>query len=197
MFNRFIEIVNGLAYQGHPITSPMKVNKLLRGLSKDWNHVKTSIRETQRIMPLSVDELIGTLQSYEVEQLNDEDPEGKKSIALISNAVFDETESENDMDDEEFAFMVEKFKKLSRKERKFSGRSQYKHNGQKRIMKEDDEQRNLCLMAHSESESNSDRDSESESDSEPDSESNEEIKGEKSNPKEKEKNRDHLKKATN
>lgn len=59
----------------------------------------------------------------------------------------------------------------------FDGRK-YKQNGQKRTkMKEDDEQRNLCLMAHSESESNSDRDSESESDSEPDSESDEEIKG--------------------
>jgi len=63
MFSRFTEIVNGLAYQGQPISGPMKVNKLLRGLSKDWNHVKTSIRETQRIMPLSVDELVGTLQS--------------------------------------------------------------------------------------------------------------------------------------
>lgn len=86
MFSRFTEIVNGLEYQGQPISALMKVNKLLRGLSKDWNHVKTSIRETQRIMPLSIDELVSTLQSYEVEQINeDEDPKGKKSIALKSN----------------------------------------------------------------------------------------------------------------
>jgi len=44
-------------------------------------------------MSLSVDELIGTLQSYEVEQIVDEDPEGKKSIALKSNVDSDDTDS--------------------------------------------------------------------------------------------------------
>jgi len=51
-------------------------------------------------MPLSIDELISTLQSYEMEQINDEDPEGKKSIALKTNIDFDDTDSKNDMDDE-------------------------------------------------------------------------------------------------
>jgi len=55
----------------------MKVNKILRGLSKEWNNIETSIRETQRISPLSVDELMGTLQSYEEERLNKEDTRGK------------------------------------------------------------------------------------------------------------------------
>jgi len=80
----------------------MKVNKMLCGLLKYWNYVKTSIRETQRIMPLSVDELIGMLQSYEVEQVNDEeDLKGKKPIALKSNIDSDDTDSDDDMDDEE------------------------------------------------------------------------------------------------
>jgi len=43
MFNRFTNIVNGLAYQGQPISDPMKVNKILQGLSKEWNNIKTSI----------------------------------------------------------------------------------------------------------------------------------------------------------
>jgi len=45
-------------------------------------------------MPLIVDELIGTLQSYEVEQLNDEDDsKGKKSIVLMSNIDSNDTDS--------------------------------------------------------------------------------------------------------
>lgn len=103
----------------------MKVNKLLRGLSKDCNHIKTSIRETQRIVPLSVDELVGTIQSYEVEQINEEeDHKGKKSIALKSNDDSDDTGSEDDLDDEKLALMIRKFKKLNRKERKYNWRKQ-------------------------------------------------------------------------
>lgn len=121
MFSHFTEIVNDLEYQGQPISGPMKVNKLLRGLSKDWNHVKTSIKETQRIMPLSVDELVGTLQSYELEQINEEeDPKGKKSIALRSNDDYDVTDSEYDMNDEELALMIKRFRKLNKKGRRFN-----------------------------------------------------------------------------
>ncbi|XP_071723927.1 uncharacterized protein [Rutidosis leptorrhynchoides] len=125
MFSRFTDIVNGLENQGQPISDPMKVNKLLRGLSKDWNHIKTLIRETQRIMPLSIDELIGTLQSYEVERINeDENLKGKKSIALKSNDDSDDTDSEDDMDDEELALMIRRFRKLNRKGRRFNSKKQ-------------------------------------------------------------------------
>ncbi|XP_071724109.1 uncharacterized protein [Rutidosis leptorrhynchoides] len=76
-------------------------------------------------MPLSVDELIGTLQSYEVERINeDEDPKGKKSIALKSNDDSDDTDSEDDMDDEELALMIRRFRKLNRKGRRFNSKKQ-------------------------------------------------------------------------
>ena len=67
MYDRFTDIVNGLAYQGQPVPDALKVNKLLRGLTIKWDNIKTSIREIQRIKSLSVNELIGTLQSYEIE----------------------------------------------------------------------------------------------------------------------------------
>ncbi|XP_071724666.1 uncharacterized protein [Rutidosis leptorrhynchoides] len=141
MFSRFTDIVNGLENQGQKISDPMKVNKLLRGLSKDWNHIKTSIRETQRIMPLSVDELIGTLQSYEVERINeDEDPRGKKSIALKSNDDSDDADSEDDMNDEELALMIRRFRKLNRKGRRFIPKKQSSQRQQTKSV--DDEEPN-------------------------------------------------------
>jgi len=72
-------------------------------------------------MPLSVDELIGTLQSYEVKQINDEeDPKGKKSIALKSNVDSDDVDSDDDIDDEELVLLIKKFRKLNRKGRRFN-----------------------------------------------------------------------------
>lgn len=105
MFSSFIEIVNGLVYQGQPISRP--------------------IRETQRIMPLSEDEFVGTLQSYEVEQINEEeDPKGKKSIALKSNNDSNDTDSEDDLDDEELALMIRRFGKLNSKGKMFNWKKQ-------------------------------------------------------------------------
>ena len=63
MYDIFTDIVNGLAYQGQLVPHALKGNKLLGGLTQQWENMKTSIRETQRIMPLSMNELIGTLQS--------------------------------------------------------------------------------------------------------------------------------------
>lgn len=139
MFSHFTEIVNVLAYHEQPISGQMKVNKLLRGLSKDWNHIKTSIRETQRIVPISVDKLVGTLQCYEVEQINEEeDPKGKKSIALKSNDDFDDTCSEDDLDDEKLALMIRKFRKLNRKERKYNWRKQGTQRSQNKSTKDNE-----------------------------------------------------------
>ena len=91
MYDRFVDIVYCLAYKGQPISDAMKVNKLLRGLSKQWNNIKTSLQKTQRIMPLSMTKLIGTLQSYETKQLNEENEfRGKKSIALKFNIDSDD-----------------------------------------------------------------------------------------------------------
>jgi len=117
MFSRFTDIINNLAQQGQPVPDPMKVNKIPRRLSKEWNNIKSSIRETQRISPLFVDELVGTLRLYEVERLNGEgESRDKKMIVLKSNCDFDDTNSEDDEeDDKEMALMVKKFHKMARK----------------------------------------------------------------------------------
>lgn len=130
MFSRFTEITNGLAYQGHPVEGQMKVNKLLRGLTSEWTYIKTSIRETQRIQPLSLDELVGTLQAYEEEKLVEtENTRGKKTLALKSNEDFNDAESEDYLNDEEIALLVKRFKKFNRNNRSSSNQMNSQRRG--------------------------------------------------------------------
>ena len=111
----------------------MKVNKLLRGLMQPWENIKISIRETQRIMPLSVNELIGTLQSYKIEKPNEEnESKGKKSIMLKSNIDSNDANTDEDSD-EELALIIKKFKKMKKKGKMLKGK---KFNEKKKICDE-------------------------------------------------------------
>lgn len=98
-------------------------------LERKWTSF-FKLRESQGIMRLAVDELIGTLMSYEAECINDDnDFKGKKSIALKSN-IHDsgdtDFEEDEDDDDKKLALMVKKFKRMAKKERNFKGIKQYK-----------------------------------------------------------------------
>ncbi|XP_056163090.1 uncharacterized protein LOC130136781 [Syzygium oleosum] len=111
MFNRFTDIVNGLAHQEKIFTNGEKVNKLLRALPKEWNNVKTSVRETTRIQPITLEELIGTFPSDEVEQQIEEgSSKGKKAIAFKANNndAGDILSSEHERDDEDMALFTRK-----------------------------------------------------------------------------------------
>lgn len=115
MFSRFTDIVNGLAYLGQPVSDAMKVTKILRGCQRS-GILSKHLFVRHRGSPLSLDELVGTLQSYEVERQNDEeDTKSKKALALKSNFDSDDSDSE---DDEEIALMVKKFRKFRKMARK-------------------------------------------------------------------------------
>ena len=84
-------------------------------------------------MPINVDELIGTLQSYEIEQINEEnDSKGKRSLALKSNIDFDDVDSDEDSD-EELTLIIKKFKKMKKQGKMLKGK---KFNEKKKICDE-------------------------------------------------------------
>ena len=88
-----------------------------------WDNIKTSLQETQRIKPLSANELIGTLQSYEIEHQNEEnESRGNKSIALKTNIDSDADSEDEDVDDEELALYIKKYKKMKIKGRNLKGK---------------------------------------------------------------------------
>lgn len=115
-FTHFTVVTNGLDHQGKIFTDVEKVNKLLRSLPKELSQVKTSIRETMRIQAITMDDLIGTLMSYESE-LQNEDPKGKgkEIIAFSSNHDYAREASGLEDEDEDMALLTKRFKSFMRR----------------------------------------------------------------------------------
>ncbi|KAL6323552.1 hypothetical protein AAG906_039134 [Vitis piasezkii] len=102
MFSRFIVIVNELEALGKTYTEVEKFMKILRSLPKKWETKVTAIQEAKDLTKLSLEELIGSLMTYEIELYNHQRvEENKKSIAfmaLINDDEEEESESESDED---------------------------------------------------------------------------------------------------
>ena len=86
IITRFMHIINQLKALGKKYTNTKMVRKILRILSKAWHPKLTAIEEAKDLNVLSLDALIGSLNTREVE-LNEATKESTrkgKSIALKS-----------------------------------------------------------------------------------------------------------------
>ena len=90
-----LEIANTSGALGEKMSEEKLVRKILRSLPKRFAMKVTAIEEAQDISNLKVDELIGSLQTFEM-GISDNVDKKNKSIALVSN-----TEDENKEDEEE------------------------------------------------------------------------------------------------
>ena len=66
MFSRFMVMVNELESLGKTYTEVEKVIKILRSLPKKWETKVTGIQEAKDLTKLSLEELIGSLMTYEI-----------------------------------------------------------------------------------------------------------------------------------
>ena len=83
LFTRFTNIVNTLGALGKTFSNSEKVKKIIRSLPKEWRQKKTAIEEAKDLNILSIDDLIGSLISYEEDLATERgNEEKKKSIAL-------------------------------------------------------------------------------------------------------------------
>ncbi|RVW35719.1 hypothetical protein CK203_093621 [Vitis vinifera] len=102
MFSRFMVIVNELKALEKTYTKVEKVIKILRSLPKKWETKVTAIQEAKDLTKLSLEELIGSLMTYEINLNNHQRvEENKKSIAfmaLTNDDEEEESESESDED---------------------------------------------------------------------------------------------------
>ena len=102
MFSRFMVIVNKLEALGKTYTEVEKFMKILRYLPKKWETKVTAIQEAKDLTKLSLEELIGSLMTYEINLNNYKKvEENKKSIAFMTTINDDEeeeSERENDED---------------------------------------------------------------------------------------------------
>ena len=102
MFSRFLVIVNKLEALGKTYTKVEKVMKILRSLPKKWETKVTPIQEAKDLTKLSLEELIGSLMTYEINLNNHQRvEENKKSIAFMASTNDDEEEESESESDED------------------------------------------------------------------------------------------------
>ncbi|RVW64355.1 hypothetical protein CK203_047022 [Vitis vinifera] len=85
MITRFTDIINGLEVLGKTYMESKKVMKILRSLPSKWHIKVTTIQESKYLTKLTLEELIGSLMTYEInlakKQQEGEDKK-KNNIAL-------------------------------------------------------------------------------------------------------------------
>ncbi|KAH9800792.1 hypothetical protein KPL71_000795 [Citrus sinensis] len=121
MYTRFTDIVNTLRALGKTFSNSEKVKKIIRSLPKEWRPKRTAIEEAKDLNVLPIDDLIGSLISYEEDLAAEKwHEEKKKNIALKASKC--ESDEESKMDDEELAMLARRFRKFYKKnneQRKF------------------------------------------------------------------------------
>ena len=143
MFTRFTNVVNGLEGLGNRVSEEDKISKILRCLLLKWNSKTEAIEEAKILKDLPLEELIGSLITYDMKIARQEKEIKKKSIALKAQEekVVEETKI-NDME-EDIAFITKRVQKLKLKY-KFGGmtynkRSNYKKEDPSKVEKEKSE----------------------------------------------------------
>ncbi|KAH9697997.1 hypothetical protein KPL71_023833 [Citrus sinensis] len=131
MYTRFTDIVNTLGALGKTFSNSEKVKKIIRSLPKEWRQKRTAIEEAKDLNVLPIDDLIGSLISYDEDLAAEKGhEEKKKNIALKASKR--ESDEESEMDDEELAMLARRFRKFYKKnneQRKFRG---YKNKKEKK-----------------------------------------------------------------
>ena len=97
MYTRFTDIVSTLGALGKVFSINEKDKKIIRSLLKEWRPKRTAIEEAKDLNTLSLDDLIGSLISYE------EDLAAEKG------------HGESEPDDEELAMLARRFRKFFKK----------------------------------------------------------------------------------
>ena len=80
MFLRFLVIVNELEALGKTYTEVEKVVNILRSLPKKWETKVTTIQEAKDLTKLSLEKLIGSLMTYEINLNNHKKIEENKKV---------------------------------------------------------------------------------------------------------------------
>ncbi|KAL6342512.1 hypothetical protein AAG906_012111 [Vitis piasezkii] len=122
---RFTNIVNGLEILGKTYKESEKVMKILRSLPSKWHTKVTAIQEAKDLTKLPMEELIGSLMTYEInlaKKLQEGEDKKKKSIALKATTKEEEVEEEQQSEEhDDLALITRKLNKYMKGER-FRGR---------------------------------------------------------------------------
>ncbi|CAL1407104.1 unnamed protein product [Linum trigynum] len=115
MYSRFTSLINQLKGLGKTLPSTELNRKILRTLPKEWLPKRTAIDEAKDLQILSVDELIGSLMSYEhvIQQVARDDNKRARNLAFKSQTFDCDSDSEANIDfEKEFALVSRKFHQM-------------------------------------------------------------------------------------
>ncbi|KAH9648550.1 Integrase catalytic domain-containing protein [Citrus sinensis] len=105
MYTRFTDIVNTLGALGKTFSNSEKVKKIIRSLPKEWRPKRTAIKEAKDLNILPLDDLIGSLISYEEDLAVEKGHEEKKKSIALKASKYD-SDGESEPDDEELAMLA-------------------------------------------------------------------------------------------
>ena len=97
MITKFINIVNDLEALGKTYKESENVMKILRSLPSKWHTKVTVIQEAKDLTKLPMEELIGSLMTYQInlaKKLQESEDKKKKSITLKATTKEEEEEEE-------------------------------------------------------------------------------------------------------
>ncbi|KAH9704636.1 hypothetical protein KPL70_011547 [Citrus sinensis] len=112
--SRFTDIMNTLGAVEKTFSNSEKVKKIIRSLPKEWRPKRNAIEEAKDLNVLPIDDLIGSLISYEEDLAAERgNEEKKKNIAL--KALKHESDEESELDEEEMDMLARRLRKLFKK----------------------------------------------------------------------------------
>ncbi|KAL2512790.1 Uncharacterized protein Adt_18390 [Abeliophyllum distichum] len=114
MITRFTDIINGLKGFDRKFTNGEHVSKILRSFSEDWNSLRMLIENTKDINTYPLEELYGTLMTYELNNVETKEKTRKSKEEMkepskrqiVLKSTNDEGSSNANMRDEELDDLV-------------------------------------------------------------------------------------------
>ena len=110
-----MDIVNTLRALGKTFLNSKKVKKIIRSLPMEKRPKKTAIEEVKYLNTLLINDLIGSLISYEKDLVAEKGNEEKKKKNIVFKASKPESNEESELDDKDMAMMARRFKKFFKK----------------------------------------------------------------------------------
>jgi len=97
MYTRFSQITNELKSMGKSFTTEELVRKIPRFLPHSWEAKVTAIKEAKDMNKITLDELVGNLQTYELRRNSQQKEETKKDRGIALKVI---EEDNSDLDEE-------------------------------------------------------------------------------------------------
>ena len=113
-YTKLNDIVNSAYNLGEIYDQPKIVRKILRSLTKDFRPKVTAITESKDVDSIPIDELVGSLQSYELDLPK---TSKSKSMALKSIDDIDASGFNDEFSTIEIAYLAKNFRNFLRKQK--------------------------------------------------------------------------------